>query len=344
VDGEASFARRGEVHVWIARLRGDAAPTAGAVGLLDAGERARAGQFRFQEDRCRFVQSHAIVRRILAAYLDADPSGLTFRYGPHGKPFLAGPASKSRLHFSLSHSANCCMLAVRRDWPLGLDVEQTRHLPGVDAIARRHFAPRESAIISRLRGSARRDAFFALWTRKEAIVKALGESLAHDRGRLPLELDAAGNVRLASRDGDESITGRWSVVRLRDLPGYVGVVAGCPPFAGIECFDWQESAGPLRRTGRRRLLSAEIARTPFAKASFAGRHDRPASLDRRTFGDCPVRVEAGSLRDTSRSVRPCRNYSSDEEGEQPWQRTQAISSQASSKSTTTGSRRRSSSS
>jgi 4'-phosphopantetheinyl transferase len=304
VDGEASFARRGEVHVWTARLRDDAATTAGAIGLLDAGERARGEEFRFHEDRCRFIQSHAIVRRILAAYLDANPAGLTFCYGPHGKPFLAGPAAKSKLHFSLSHSANCCMLAVRRDWPIGLDVEQTRHLPGVAAIVRRHFACRESAIISRLRGRARQRAFFALWTHKEAMVKALGESLAHDRGRLPLELDAAGSVRLASGDGDRSITERWSVVPLRGRPGYMAALAGCPPFAGIEQFDWPEGAGSLGRSESRQLLSAEIARTPaaLAKASIAGRRDRHASPARRTSRGCPVRVEPGYAPATPRGA------------------------------------------
>ena len=40
--------------------------------LLSGEERARAAQFAFEHDRVRFIQTHGIVRRILADYCGAD--------------------------------------------------------------------------------------------------------------------------------------------------------------------------------------------------------------------------------------------------------------------------------
>ena len=92
------------------------------------------------------------------------------------------------------------MLAVRLDQPVGIDVEKIRDLPrGID-IAQTYFAPAESRALNRLRGTARRDAFFALWTHKEALVRALGLSLAPNLARLEFDLDPAGGPRLVARD------------------------------------------------------------------------------------------------------------------------------------------------
>src|SRR5215467_16319422 len=60
--------RLGKVHVWTAWLVDDDDTTAHHVGILDADERARADAFQRPWDRGRFVQSHGIVRRLLARY------------------------------------------------------------------------------------------------------------------------------------------------------------------------------------------------------------------------------------------------------------------------------------
>jgi len=105
----------GEIHVWIVRLADDHHATADLVRILGQEERVRAAQFSFDCDRIRFIQAHGIVRRILSNYSDADASALTFARNRHGKPHLMPRMNGPNLQFSISHSGNYCMFAVRLD-------------------------------------------------------------------------------------------------------------------------------------------------------------------------------------------------------------------------------------
>ena len=86
----------------------------------------------------------------------------------NGKPFLP---EYPGFHFSLAHSGAWAVCAVS-EYPLGVDIEQVRELRR--GIAERFFSPEECALLEG-GGDA---AFFALWTLKEAAVKASGEGLA----------------------------------------------------------------------------------------------------------------------------------------------------------------------
>ena len=142
--------------------------------LLSGEERARAAQFAFEHDRVRFIQTHGIVRRILADYCGADGATLGFASNRHGKPYLVPQATSPNLQFSVSHSGDCCMLAVQLDHAIGVDVEKLRDLPQAMDIVQSYFTPAESRALAALQETAQRDAFFVLWTHKEAIVKGLG--------------------------------------------------------------------------------------------------------------------------------------------------------------------------
>jgi 4'-phosphopantetheinyl transferase len=267
MDGVADHAgaRLGKIHVWTAWLTDDEdRATTAYFGLLDEGERARAKAFRFAHDRSRFIHSHGILRRILARYTGVDAAALTFQQGAHGKPSLALPGWGSELHFNLSHSANCCLVAIRMGCPVGIDVERRRELPNLMDIACRHFTPSESELIFRRHGAAREEAFFALWTHKEAVVKALGTRLADYLDRLEFDLGQDGDVRLASLDGDSSIGDRWSVVHLEGLSGYVAAVAGTPGFDTVDRFAWSDDAetGEARWQPRQTNSSPESSPSP----------------------------------------------------------------------------------
>ena len=110
------------------------------------------------------------MRRILADYCGADGATLGFASNRHGKPYLI-PRARPNLQFSVSHSGDCCMLAVQRDHAVGVDVEKLRDLPQAMDIVQSYFTPAESRALAALPETAQRDAFFVLWTHKEAIVK-----------------------------------------------------------------------------------------------------------------------------------------------------------------------------
>ena len=228
----------GEIHVWTAHLVDEHRATADLLAILSGEESAQAAQFSFERDRMRFIQAHGIVREILSNYLDADAATLVFARTHHGKPYLVPRANGPHLEFSVSRSSDCCMLAVQLDHSIGIDVEKVRDLPQAIDIVQSYFTPVESKALSALRGAARRDAFFALWTHKEAMVKGLGISLAAHLGRIEFDLDPIGGLRLVAWDRDQSVAQKWSVVRLDPAPGYVAAIASAYPIRCLTLHNW----------------------------------------------------------------------------------------------------------
>jgi 4'-phosphopantetheinyl transferase len=105
------------VDVWTFRL------TEPCRECLTAEELARAGRFKFDDDRIRWTRARSSLRLTLSSYTGTAPGDLTFNYGEHGKPALAGfPA----LEFNLSHAGDYALIAVTRDVPVGIDIERMR--------------------------------------------------------------------------------------------------------------------------------------------------------------------------------------------------------------------------
>jgi len=199
--------------------------------LLDDEERARSMRFIRSSDRRRFVLAHAALRLFVARCLDVHPAAVRYENGVHGKPRL-GPGLPS-LEFNLSHSGRSGLLAVARDRPVGMDVEQVRDVPEALSIADTHFSAAERQVLWSLPAAERRGAFFRCWTRKEAMVKAIGEGLGRALGSFDVDLAPGAKSALTRFDGRSgSLTG-WSLRDLTAPPGYaaagaVAVALGAP--------------------------------------------------------------------------------------------------------------------
>lgn len=161
-----------DVLVWILTLTSEVYDMPTVDNFLSGEERRRGQTFRFAHDRARFVIGHALKRLILGKVLGVEPHALRFEAGPFGKPHLKG----ERLHFSLSRSGDHALLALVRDRRVGVDLEQVRPLPELDAIAARRFSAADQARLLSA-GENRLTTFFDLWTGHEALLKAAGVGL-----------------------------------------------------------------------------------------------------------------------------------------------------------------------
>jgi 4'-phosphopantetheinyl transferase len=198
-------------EVWWARpVAPDAAPA--LVALLDGIERARLARFRRPADAARYLAAHALTRLVLAGAVGRGAGELAFdrtcRCGEqHGKPTLPGGPG-----FSFTHAGDRVGLAVH-DGPVGLDVEQVRPLHDLAAMAAHACSPAESV--------ADEAAFFTLWTRKEALLKATGEGLA-----TPMTSITLGVAGVADWAGPGAPDGPVWLHDLRPGPEYPAAVAG----------------------------------------------------------------------------------------------------------------------
>jgi 4'-phosphopantetheinyl transferase len=219
-----------EVHVWLVPLDAKPDEVAHLLPLLSPDERERTTRFRLPEHGARFAVARAALRLLLAAHVGQAPADLRFEYGPRGKPTLTGAAAGD-LEFNLSHSRGEALYGVSQGRTVGIDLESVR--PGIDveALSRRFLAPEERESLSRLTGAARLEGFFRCWTRKEALLKALGEGLAVPLSSFAVSCAPGEEARILR--GPEGLGGadRW---RLRDLdPGPEHAAAVC-----VEGADW----------------------------------------------------------------------------------------------------------
>jgi len=213
-----------EVQLWRGSLDLQDAALHEAYAVLSGDEIERARRYKFPRDRGRFVGARAFLRRTLAEYLSVSPRELAFIYGPFGKPGLSPPFAGETLEFNLSHSGDVAVLAVARDAPVGVDVEQVIRVANLQGIASRFFSAYENARLNAAPAYARELAFYYCWTRKEAFLKALGDGLAHPLDSFDVSLDER-QARLVAIRGDREAASMWSLVHLCPAPGYVAALA-----------------------------------------------------------------------------------------------------------------------
>jgi 4'-phosphopantetheinyl transferase len=217
------FALSGDqVHVWSARLLHPGFDPAAALATLSEGERQRARLFHFERDRKNFIARRSLLRVILGRYLGEEPSQVSLAQEERGKPRLNGADGAPALHFNFSHSHNLALLAVGRLAPLGVDVEKIRPMPEMSEIAATFASAGEKARLAEAGPEQRLEVFFSVWTRKEAWLKATGEGIAGELGRM---------------DCSQSPPG-WTFYTLSPAPGFVGALAASADTAEPLCWQW----------------------------------------------------------------------------------------------------------
>lgn len=211
-----------DVHVWHWTHESAFALGADPYRLLSPDERARAARYLVEKPRREFVATRSTLRQILGAYLETPPEGITFQYSARGKPLLV---RNSEIGFNVSHSEGLSVLAVAREYGLGVDVEWIRPDVEAAALAERFFSADERMRLLRFSGEELTQAFFRCWTRKEAYIKATGDglSLALDSFDVSLEPDAASALLGTRPDATEAQ--RWIVSDLHLANGYAAALA-----------------------------------------------------------------------------------------------------------------------
>jgi 4'-phosphopantetheinyl transferase len=185
---------------------------------LSPDERVRAARYRFDADRRRFAWTRGVLRTLLAYYVDTTPDRIQFAAGAKGKLQLS--PTQGGLRFNVSHSHEWAFLALARDREVGVDVEYHRPLHhDLFGIADRFFAPAEVAALRALPPAAQEPAFFRIWSRKEAYIKATGEGVSAglDTFEVSSGEEAAVTLRVYGRPDEDQ---RWMMRSLDAGPDY----------------------------------------------------------------------------------------------------------------------------
>jgi 4'-phosphopantetheinyl transferase len=193
--------------------------------MLSDSEHARAASFESREHLEAYVIRRGLLRSLLAHYLAVSPAAIEFREGPTGKPEVIMPSGRGSIHFSLSHSGQLAVYALRHYGPVGVDVEVVRPLRELPDLASRCFTERELQSFHAAPEKEKLTAFFSGWTRKEAVLKATGQGIAEAMKEVEVNLAPGEAVRVLRFSGEEVRASRWSLHALAPAHSYVAALA-----------------------------------------------------------------------------------------------------------------------
>lgn len=157
---------------------------------LSPEEAIRAERYRFAADARRFCASRLLLRRVVGDHLGIKAGRVRLLETPGGKPEVFLSPGAPPLFFSLSRSGDFCTVAVSGHAEVGVDIEKVEWGLDWEPAAKAWLSDGENMAIRSLREeSGRREAFFRLWSAREAAAKALGLGLSLDR-LSPVSLEA----------------------------------------------------------------------------------------------------------------------------------------------------------
>jgi 4'-phosphopantetheinyl transferase len=154
------------VHVWRFPV------LAADFSLLTDAERMVALRFRFEADRNRYVTGRRSLRFLLSKYLAASPTEICIISEKGQKPFIKN--TDFPIQFNISHSGQWVVIALAKH-ELGIDIEKVDSAFDYTDLMQEHFSVSEQQFVSHAEVPVA--AFYFLWTRKEALIKAEGRGL-----------------------------------------------------------------------------------------------------------------------------------------------------------------------
>lgn len=113
---------------------------------------------------------------LLAKYSGVPPEKISIGRTPNNKPVLLSPAER-QLHFNISHSGRWLAVALAQK-AIGIDIEKIQQPFSLHAVMQDYFSSAERDFVTQSQNPL--SSFFKIWTRKEALIKAMDHAIDED--------------------------------------------------------------------------------------------------------------------------------------------------------------------
>lgn len=184
-----------DIHVWYQSVPSESPETT----CLSEYEIERASKFVRPVDRRRYLATRRMVREVLSKYHAVAPTDWTFVTNSYGKPRMS-PDLQSDVYFNVSHTKSVIVCALAKTPDIGVDIED-RIPDDFRLIAKSYFAPTESDwLASAANDVEAHSRFLAIWTMKEAYIKAVGKGLSLPLGSFSVVDPASGIAKVTKSD------------------------------------------------------------------------------------------------------------------------------------------------
>jgi 4'-phosphopantetheinyl transferase len=214
------FIKPGEIHVWLVKMDNPARYYSELRKFLSEDEITRLKQYKFELDRQRFIARRGFLRLLLGQYCALPPKSITYQVNPYGK--LSSPSCP--YSFNLSHSQGVLVFGFSSFPEIGVDIEQVHSNHDLFRLTERWFSPEEQAGLSALPASLQSEAFYHVWTQKEAYIKARGLGLSIRLKDFSVSTDPSKPARLLSIGGGPDDIHFWKLIDVPFEPGWRSAV------------------------------------------------------------------------------------------------------------------------
>ena len=221
---------KGEIHLWSISLDADKNLPEQCKLFLSEKEKQKIPFFKFKKVQDNFIISQGVLRYLLSRYINKAPHAISIERHKKGKPFVKDAPS---LHFNMSNSGNMCVYAFSADGEIGIDLEQIRELPDLDDLIQKNFTAKEISFITQ-NPKNKSMRFFRFWTFKESYLKAIGEGMRLDPGKLEFTVEGE-TIKLQGINGI-SETEDWNFSVFLPAKNYTGTLAYQGEGIGIKEF------------------------------------------------------------------------------------------------------------
>lgn len=170
--------------------------------------------------RERYIVSHTLLRYILSDYIKQSPEKIQFSTNEYGKPFLEG----SSIRFNMSHSHNMVAYIITFNNNIGIDIEFNDNKLDIKKLFDLVLTPRERIIFDLLKPEQQASTFYNLWTKKEALTKAIGIGLSYPLSNIEA-LSIAEDDKIFMTSIDDNITHLLYTYSLKTAPNFSGAIA-----------------------------------------------------------------------------------------------------------------------
>jgi len=213
------------VDVWLASLDINESNISKLKTILSEDEKIRAERFYSIELKKHFIAARGFQRLILARYLKLKPEELKFQYNTYKKPSLIATHNEKRLCFNLSHSHRTAVYGITLQKAIGVDVEKIRSNLPLEKVARRQFLQPELELFEKSSVSEKIHTFFTLWTRKEALLKALAQGFHFPMKQFDVSGTPEKSVKFLKNSPSYVNNSEWFIRDIETAPGFCAAIA-----------------------------------------------------------------------------------------------------------------------
>lgn len=217
----------GVLQIWKADLNSWTTWTEQFAELLSEVERERLARYKIQTKRTEFTLSRGLLRLVLGSYLGQDPGSLEILVSQQGKPYLPD----QEVRFNISHSSSLLLYACGLYQNIGIDIQRIYGISSLETIAKRYFSSVEREYLSTI--DSPQEAFFEIWTAKEAYLKGVGAGFQSSPTEVSLlpDLSPSGRFKVSLPSSERQ---NWFVYKLEIGKGFKAALAADQEIAEIQ--------------------------------------------------------------------------------------------------------------